>query len=273
MLDDERSEPAITNNLGVVQLRRPASASGGRATYFFNEAAKADPADEDFVFNLGYAYWNDRDVQASIYWLREAVRRRPTDGVAHYVLGSALAAAGNMVEAGREKELARRLSSEFAQWDRRPAADPIPRDLERVKNDIGRPLGREIVDKLATSGQRDQQELARFYLDSARRLFARESDREAAVELGRALYLSPYLASAHLLLGRIHLRNGRTQEAIEALKISIWSEETAAAHAVLGEAYRQDRDLTSARAEADRAMAIDSSSEDAKALVARLGGR
>jgi tetratricopeptide (TPR) repeat protein len=272
-LDDERAEPAVTNNLGVVQLRRAASAPGGRATYFFNEAAKADPADEDFVFNLGYAYWNDRDVQASIYWLREAVRRRPTDGIAHYVLGTALAAAGNMVEASREKELSRRLSSEFGQWDRRPAADPIPRDLERVKSDIGRPLGRQIVDKLATSGQRDQQELARFYLESARRLFALENDREAAAELGRALYLSPYLASAHLLLGRIHLRNGRTQEAIEALKISIWSEETAAAHAVLGEAYRQDRDLTSARAEAERALAIDSTSEDAKALVARLAGR
>jgi tetratricopeptide (TPR) repeat protein len=272
-LDAERAEPAVTNNLGVVQLRRAASAPGGRATYFFNEATKADPADEDFVFNLGYTYWNDRDVQASIYWLREAVRRRPTDGIAHYVLGTALAAAGNLVEAGREKELARRLSSEFAQWDRRPSADPIPRELERVKNDIGLPLGREIVDRLTTSGQRDQQELARFYLESAQRLFARESDREAAAELGRALYLSPYLSSAHLLLGRIHLRNGRTQEAIEALKISIWSEETAAAHALLGEAYRQDRDVVSARAEAERALGIDSTSPDAKALLARLDGR
>ncbi|HEX7137399.1 MAG TPA: tetratricopeptide repeat protein, partial [Vicinamibacterales bacterium] len=270
-LADERAEPAVMNNLGVVQLRRSASASGGRPTFFFDEAAKADPADADFDFNLGYAYWTDRDYRSSIYWLREAVRRRPTDGIAHYVLGAALAAAGNSTEAVREKELARRLSSEFTQWDRRPATDPIPRDLERVKNEIGLPAGREILAKLATSGQRDQQELARFYLESAERLYARENDREAAAELGRALYLSPYLASAHLLLGRIHVRNGRMQEAIEALKISIWSEETAAAHAVLGEAYRQERDLTSARAEADRALAIDSTSAEAKALLARLG--
>jgi len=66
---------------------------------------------------------------------------------------------------------------------------------------------------------------------------------------------------------------GGGQEAIEALKISIWSEETAAAHAVLGEAYRQERDLSSARAEADRALAIDPTSAEAKALVARLGER
>jgi len=37
------------------------------------------------------------------------------------------------------------------------------------------------------------------------------------VELNHALYLSPYLAEAHLLLGRIHLRNGRVHEAIRAI--------------------------------------------------------
>ena len=52
-----------------------------------------------------------------------------------------------------------------------------------------------------------------------------ESDREAIAELDRALYLSPYLADAHLLLGRIHLRNGRVRDAIDALKISLWSAE------------------------------------------------
>ena len=69
-----------------------------------------------------------------------------------------------------------------------------------------------------------------------------ENDREAAAELDRALYLSPYLADAHLLLGRIHLRNGRVREAIDALKISLWSAETADAHAVLADAYRQAKD-------------------------------
>ena len=34
-----------------------------------------------------------------------------------------------------------------------------------------------------------------------------ENDRDAAVELNHALYLSPYLAEGHLFLGRIHLRN------------------------------------------------------------------
>ena len=84
------------------------------------------------------------------------------------------------------------------------------------------------------------------------------------VELGRALFLSPYDPEAHLLLGRIHLRAGRVHEAIDALKISLWSAESAAAHAVLAQAYLESGDRESARREADRAIAIDPSSPDAR---------
>src|SRR5204863_442668 len=105
--------PPVLNNLGVVQLRRGPTPSNGQATDYFAKAANADPAEADYVFNLGYAYWLDRDPQAAIYWLREAVRRNPADADAHFVLGAALAAAGNASEATRERELARRLSSAY----------------------------------------------------------------------------------------------------------------------------------------------------------------
>ena len=41
------------------------------------------------------AHWVARDPQAATYWLREAVRRNPADGDAHFVLGASLAAGGN----------------------------------------------------------------------------------------------------------------------------------------------------------------------------------
>src|SRR5439155_20908741 len=74
-LAETQSSPTVLNNLGVIQLRRPTTAQTGQATYYFTKAAESDPDDEDYVFNLGYAYWLDRDPQAAIYWLREAVRR------------------------------------------------------------------------------------------------------------------------------------------------------------------------------------------------------
>ena len=276
-LAEVQPHAAVLNNLGVVQLRRFAPAQTGLPVYFFDKASKADTDDSDYAFNLGYAYWISRDVQAAIYWLREAVRRNRADADAHFVLGTALAAAGNASEAARERELARRLSSEYESLDTRksPAnfVDGVPRGLERVKQDIELTRARRLETRLAASEQRDQEEIVRFHLDRGRRLFQQENDRDASVELDRALYLSPYLAEAHLLLGRIHLRNGRVQEAIEAFKISLWSAETAEVHLALGEAYLQKKDLAAARTAAERALAIDPASLDAKQLLARITGR
>lgn len=130
-------DPALLNNLGVVQLRRPASVPGGRPVSFFENARQLDRDDPDLLFNLGYAYWMNRDVISSAYWLREAVRRNPSDAAGHYVLGVVLQAAGNTAEAGREKETARRLSSEFAEWEaKQPGVNAAPRNLERVKTTL-----------------------------------------------------------------------------------------------------------------------------------------
>jgi tetratricopeptide (TPR) repeat protein len=271
-LADADPSPALLNNLGIVQLRRGGTATAGQPAYFFTKAADADPEDEDFLFNLGYAYWQDRDAQAATYWLREAVRRNPADADAHFVLGAALAAANNATEAARERELARRLSSTY-EPTKKPGGDAVPKGLERIKHEVALPHAGQLGARLATDGQRSNEELATFYLDRGRRLFQQENDRDAIVELNRAIYLSPYLADAHLLLGRIHLRTGRVRDAIDAFKIVVWSAETAEAHAALGEAYRQAKDLVAARAEAERALALDPQSADAKQLLTRLDGR
>jgi tetratricopeptide (TPR) repeat protein len=270
LLADARPTASALNNLGVVQLRRGATPETGSASSYFRKAAELDPGDPDYFFNLGYACWVEHDTEAAARWLREAVRRDPTDADAHFVLGAALAAGGNAPEAAREKELARRLSATYEAAARRPGADPVPSGLERVKGDVELPH-RRLEAALVRGEQRDQQELARFYLDRGRRLYEQENDREALTELQHAIYLSPYLAEAHLLVGRIHLRNGRVNEAIDALKISIWSHESAPAHLALAEAYLENNDRDAARAEVQRALKLDPDSADARTLLARIG--
>lgn len=271
-LNDQRSTPALLNNLGVVQLRRGATATSGLSTYWFTKAAEADQTEPDYCFNLGYAYWFDKDAQGAIYWLREALRRNPADGDAHYVLGAALASVGNASEAAREKDLARRLSSAYADWDKRPAADPIPRGLERLKGDVELPHDRQIEQTLANATS-DNRELSAFYLDRARRLVGQERDREAVDDLNRVLFLSPYDAEAHRLLGRIHLRAGHAREAIDALNISIWSAESAEAHTLLAQAYLDSGNQEQARREAQRALAMDPAQDAARRLLAGLPAR
>jgi tetratricopeptide (TPR) repeat protein len=267
-LADQRPDAAVLNNLGVVQLRRGGTPQTGPATSYFSKAAEARATDADYFFNLGYAYWIERDSSAAIHWLREAVRRAPADGDAHFVLGAALAAAGSLAEANRERELARRLSSTYIEWEKKGEA--AFNGLERLKDDIELSQANRVEESLAGGGQRDQQELARFYLDRGRRLFRQESDRAALADLNRTLFLSPYDAEAHLLVGRIHLRGGRAGEAIDALKISLWSRETAGAHAALARAYLETKDPEAARAEAERAIALDPASVEARGVLENI---
>lgn len=265
-LQQETSQPSILNNLGVVQIHRGAPADG-KPTYFLTRAGEAAPDDPDVLFNLGYAYALDRDPQAAIYWLREALRRNPTDGDAHVVLANALDAAGSDVEAARERELAAQLSARHG--DRKK---DLPRGLERVRQEIDEISGTAVDRTILNTAQRDQQDLAQFHLERGRRLFEQEQDREATAELRRVVFLSPYEAEAHLLIGRIHLRGGRPQEAINALKISVWSKDSAPAHVALADAYLRLKDSASARAEVQKALTLDPGSAEAKALLSRIGG-
>jgi tetratricopeptide (TPR) repeat protein/TolB-like protein len=270
----QKQEPSATvaNAIGVAELRRTATPQPGRATYYFSQASELDPSDGDLFFNLGYAYWIDKDPRAAIYWLREAVRRDPGDGDAHFILGVALTQTSAPAEAARERELAAKLSSKYAGWESRAAGgDPVPKGLERLHEEL-MPSRARVDAIIITAGQRDQGNLAAFHVDAGRRAFEREADREAIQELRRALYLSPYLAEAHLLLGRLYLRGGRAAEAVEALKIALWSEETVAAHLALAEALLQVEDQAAARVEVDRALALDPKSTEALAFKVRLGG-
>ncbi len=273
-LNRQRPDAALMNNLGVVQLRRPAGASLVKASSFFQEATKADPSDADLFFNLGYALWLEKNIPAAIDALREVVRRNPAEGDAHFVLGVALQSAGSFVEAAREKDLARQLSSTYAEWEARPSGTTaVPRGLERVKTEVDVPLLLRVNDAIVAAGQRDQQELAIFHLESGKRLFQVGRDAEAIGELRRAVYLAPYQSEAHLMLGRAYLRTGRTAEAVSALTISIWSADTIAAHLTLADAYVRLGDPISARAEAQAVLRRDPDNIEARRVLDRVDAK
>jgi tetratricopeptide (TPR) repeat protein len=259
--------PVVPALQGVIQLRRGATPQTGRATYFFSQAAERDPADGDACFNLGYAYWLDKDPMAAAYWLREAVRRDPADGDAHFVLAAALTASGAGPEAERERELARRLS---ARWEAAPAAEAVPRGLERLP-EMTRRAPSHLAAALSTGVQRDQRDAAAFQLEAARRAFEAGRDQEAIRAVQRALYSTPYDADALLLLGRAQARSGLIQEAIDTFKIAIWSAETATAQVELGEALLRARDPAAALRAAERALMLEPANAAAADLARRAG--
>jgi tetratricopeptide (TPR) repeat protein len=270
-LNREKKDAALLNDLGVAQLRLTVNEPDSSAVEFFSEAIAANPTDPDLTFNLGYASWLAHETLAAVRWLRETVRRNPADDAAHWVLGVALQASTNAAEGQREKDLAKRLSSKYADWDRKqPGTSAAPPNLERLKTELDAVDQPRVEDAIAAVEQRDQREQAIFHLESGRRLYQAQRDGEAIGELRRAIYLSPYDRDAHLLLGRVYLRAGQIADAIDELKISIWSDDRTDARLALAEAYVLARNSDAARIELQTVLTREPSNADAKALLEKI---
>ncbi|MPZ16523.1 MAG: tetratricopeptide repeat protein [Luteitalea sp.] len=265
---------ALYNDLGIVQVRRETPPPETETpTAYFSKAAKLQPENADFFFNLGYAFWLERDMQAAIYWLREVVRRNPADGDAHYVLAAALDESGRATEAARERELARQLSSTYVQWERQASGgtgNPVPGGLERLSEGLDDVPTRLLDSVVVQASQEEHAELARFHRDRGRRFYEQQHNREALAELRKALYLEPYEASTHLWLGRALTQAGRLREAIDSLKISIWSRDSAAARIALATVLVESGDSGGAREHVERALQLDPTSEEGAVLRARM---
>jgi len=269
-LNREQRDPALLNNAGVAQLRLTARSPDGSAAPLFRQALTIDPDNPDLAFNLGYSSWLAHDALNAVQWLREAVRRNPADDAAHWVLGVALQASANAVEGQRERDLAKRLSSKYAEWEKQPGPAVVPPNLERITFELDAASLPRIEEALAAAEQRDQRDVAAFHLESGRRLYKAEHDAEAIAELRRAIYLSPYEREAHLLLGRLYLRAGQIADAIDELKISIWSDDRTDARVALAEAYIQSKNFDGARSELQSVLTREPSSTEARRLLATL---
>jgi Flp pilus assembly protein TadD len=269
-LNREQRDPALLNNAGVAQLRSTARSPDGSAADLFRQALTVDPDDHDLAFNLGYAAWLAHDTLTAVRSLREAVRRSPADDAAHWVLGVALQASANAAEGQRERDLAKRLSSKYTEWEKQPGASAVPPNLERVKSELDATSSPRIEEAIAAAEQRDQRDVAAFHLESGRRLFQAERDADAIAELRRAIYLSPYQREAHLLLGRLYLRAGQIADAIDELKISIWSDDRTDARVTLAEAYMQSKNFGGARTELQTVLTREPSNTEARRLLAAL---
>ena len=67
----------------------------------------------------------------------------------------------------------------------------------------------------------------------------------------------PYAAEPHLLMGRVLLRSGQIKAAVDALRIAVWSQDSAAGRLALAEALLQSEDKDGARTEANKALTLD----------------
>jgi tetratricopeptide (TPR) repeat protein len=265
-----RPSPALSNALGVVQLRRPAEAGRTPATTYFARAVNDLPDNTDYLFNLGYAHALAHNSTDALLWLRETVRYDAADGDAHIVMAVVLQAAGRTAEAQRERELARLLGTNVESIG--AIGGPVPPGLERIGTDLDLSASPRVDAAIATPAQRDQRETALFHVARGRELFTARRDREAINELRRAIYLAPYEDAPHLLLGQLFQRGGQLPAAIDEFQVALWCRESLAGRLALADALLESGDRVLARREADRALALAPGNPEALALIKKIGG-
>jgi tetratricopeptide (TPR) repeat protein len=261
---------AVSNALGVVQLRRAPGSGGNLPAFYFKRAVDEDAEDTDYVFNLGYALARAKSFPEALTWLRETVRLDAADGEAHAVMSAVLLETGRSAEAQRELDLARLLGTERT-LELQTLTATIADGLERLPSDPELDVGPRLNAAIANPAQRDQRETAAFHLGNGKTLIASHRDREAAEELRRAIYLSPYDYEPHILLGQVYHRIGQLPQAIDELKVANWCRETAAGRLALATALLDANDVVAARVEIRRALVLAPGSTEAEELLRRAG--
>jgi tetratricopeptide (TPR) repeat protein len=254
-LDAERAGAAVQNNRALALLRLPSPEPA--ASSVLRGAVEAVPGSPDLLFNLGFALLSEGDAQGAVYWLRDAVRRDALDARARVVLAWALKRAGRAAEAAEEWKGVTALAPNYETL----SAPDVSRRFERIlpsERLLAERAGRTAPEVAVTLVARGERRLRAGDLDGALR------------ELTRAVYLDPYAARVHLLLGRTYRARSEWEKAESELRMALWSTGDASARLELAAVLKEMGRKNEARAEAGKVLKDDPKNAAARRLLEGL---
>ena len=236
----------VLNNIGVSENRR----GHHDAVSYFQKAVDADPSDPDYHFNLAVALYRKGDATGALRQLRETLTRRANDSEAVKFQESLTVAA-----------------------TAHTAVQFVP--LTRIKRNYDESSYRQLAVELqnaieASVDKAKPADRASIHIERAREFLASGATSEAESQFREALIHEPSNATAlsglaHALLLQNKFDEARLQ-AISAIRI----EPSAEAYLVLARVDLQANDNASAQQNLAHALALDPSSEDARALSQEL---
>jgi tetratricopeptide (TPR) repeat protein len=237
----------VYNNLGVIAARQ----NDSRALGYFQKAVQADPADGDYRFNLGLAYYHAGNLSEAARQLREAMNLRPTDIEAKAFLDALTPQAMLNVQPSASR-----------------SANHAP--LERIKRNYDESSLRQIVLQIEAAGEQDVSKdphaHARFHVTRAHELLAQGFAIEAEREFREAIALDSANPEAHVGLAQVLESKqdiaGARSEAEAALHLRASVEPLL----VLARADLSDNKAEAARDSVDRALQLEPANPSALAL-------
>jgi tetratricopeptide (TPR) repeat protein len=238
----------VLNNIGVTENRR----SRHDAADYFQKAVQADPSDADYHFNFAVALYRKGDLIGAQRQLRETLSRRPNDTEARQFQESLAASITN--------------TPSVTSAVRPTVFIPLTRIKSNYDESSYRQLAVELQNAIEESvGKAKPTQRAALHIERAREFLTSGATGEAEGQFREALTLEPrnpeaLAGLAHSLLLENRIPQAR-REAVAALRL----QPSVEAYLVLVRADLHDKDGAGAEQNLQKALALDPTSEDAKA--------
>jgi tetratricopeptide (TPR) repeat protein len=244
---------AVLNNHALALLR----GGGGthKASDVLRKAVELSPDSMDITFNLAFALLLEGEADAAEFFFRSLSRQAPLDRHIRVLLAWSVAKAGRAADAEKEWKGVVALAPSYATL----TTPDLTRRFEKIQlSERPLDLGKET---------RSDTEVATSLLLRAQRIFESGDQEGALQEATRAAYLDPYNPGIHSLLGRIHRARGQFEPALNEFRMSLWSRDDAGVRVEVALLLREAGRLAESRAEAEKALRLDPSREDARRLA------
>jgi tetratricopeptide (TPR) repeat protein len=264
--------PEVLNNLAIAKARQnkfPAAQEDLR------RASALDPDEDDYPFNLGLIAIQQGDFNGAAALFREASHREPDIPEDRTLLVAALEKAGKQEEADQERNAALEAFGPngltTAHLDSK--SDSLAH-FERVATEIDPETLRFEMEsaeaRAATSGTPDARDAPAEHLRRARQALSGGQLDAAEREYHVTLASDKGNAAAHLGLAEIARRQGRLDDSVKELLLSLEARDSAVVRTTLARVYREQKKPALARAELERALKLAPNYAEAKQLLEHL---
>jgi tetratricopeptide (TPR) repeat protein/TolB-like protein len=268
--------PEVLNNLAIAKARQNKFSA---AQEDLKRASALDPDEDDYPFNLGLIVIKQGDFNGAAALFREASHREPDIPEDRSLLVAALEKAGKQEEADQERNAAlEAFGPNGVTTTHLDSKNDSLTHFERVTTEIDPETLRfemeSVEARAATSGAQDarntpadtpashlrraRQELSGGQLDAAER----EYHVTLASDKGNA--------AAHLGLGEIARRQGRLDDSVKELQLSLEARDSALVRTTLARVYLEQKKPAMARTEVERALKLAPNYAEAKQLLEHL---
>jgi len=264
--------PEVLNNLAIAKARQNKFAA---AQEDLRRASSLDPDEDDYPFNLGLIAMRQGDFNGAAGQFREASHREPDIPEDRSLLVAALEKAGKQEEADQERNAALEAfgPNGVTTTHLDSKADSLTH-LERVTTEIDPETLRFEMEsaeaRAATGGPQDARDTPAMHLRRARQELSGGQLDAAEREYHVTLAADKGNAAAHLGLGEIARRQGRLDDSVKELLLSLEARDSAVVRTTLARVYLEQKKTTMARAEVERALKLAPNYTEAKQLLEHL---